>query len=60
MKTITCERLIDSNTGESLKIEIPDDISDEHIKMIRMKAWESGARFRIGLEAMEESKAVKN
>lgn len=46
---LTLERLVDINTGKPLEIEIPDDEYESKYLPIRQAAWETGARFRMGL-----------
>ena len=52
---ITCECLINSETGEPLEIEIPDDTNMEQFSKFRDKAWESGARFKLGLNTIDKT-----
>lgn len=51
---ITCECLIDSKTGKPLEITFPDNISEDDLNLLRNKAWESGARLRLGLDSKDE------
>ena len=53
-KKITCECLINSQTGEPLIVEFPDDFSDEDIRSIGISGWEAGARMKMGLESINE------
>jgi hypothetical protein len=46
---IILDNLIDSNTGEKLIIDLPEDTNIEDLQSFRVKAWESGAMFRAGL-----------
>jgi hypothetical protein len=46
---ITLDNLIDSNTGEKLVIDLPEDTNIEDLQSFRVKAWESSARFRAEL-----------
>ncbi len=43
------ECLVDVNTGKHLEIEIPDEHYDTKILPLRVAAWKTGRRFRMGL-----------
>lgn len=49
MQKLRSQCLIDSNTGEPLELDFPDGFSENEIEEIRIKAWECGTRFRLGL-----------
>ena len=53
-KKITCECLVDSRTGKPLEIQFPESVTEEQIEKIRISGWESGQRFKMGLEASKK------
>jgi hypothetical protein len=48
---ITCECLIDCKTGKPLELTFPVDFSEKDLNILRTNAWESGARFKLGLQS---------
>lgn len=57
--TIKFDNLLDSSTGDILEMMVRKDYYESVLKPMRVKAWESGAKFKLALSDISNEKEKK-